>query len=335
MYFYLFLQIHFCYNTRNVGQENQSKNKKLSIYNKFSPKHLLRASGALICILSFFCISIDANALLSKDGVIQNVQTYSSNPFWQPGNSYNQRMPTAVYATGTAVETSDCQSIIASLVYSHCSQNNNCRGAQLSDVRPTLMLQLSRIPGGNYATACAGYLDTAFDNYKKQYGNAAPVIGATFPTATTANPTASGTTPQINNPYKTETPDWQSDIMERKLELQQLQAANGAGNIQLERAGFPTTISDISFEERIANAKQGYEPYAGKSAFVPIEIEDEQDYLARKNKKAEEHDLLSLSHEEFCKKYPNHSNCKKDNPNDNNIQDNNLDVTEGEILFIL
>lgn len=230
-------------------------------------------------------------------------------------------MPTAVYATGTAVETSDCQSIVASLVFSHCSQNNNCRGAQLSDIRPTLMLQLSRIPGGNYATACAGYLDTAFDNYKKQYGNAAPVIGATFPTATTANPTASGTTPQINNPYKTETPDWQSDIMERKLELQQLQAANGAGNTQLERAGFPTTISDISFEERIANAKQGYEPYAGKSAFVQIEIEDEKDYAARKEAREKR---IAQNKNKYCTHYKEHyetlvsdyetlKNCQKNN----------------------
>lgn len=274
---------------------------------------------------------------MSKDGVIQNVQTYSSNPFWQMGtNSYNQRTPSAIYATGTAVKTSDCQVLVSGLVSAQCMQRNNCISTQLSDIRPAIMLQLSRIPGGNYATACAGYIDSAFDTFIKTRGNAAPQQGqVNFPSPTTPNPIADTPTIQIQNPYAPKTPDWQSDIMERKLELQQLQAANGAGNTGLERATFPTSASDLSYAQRIENAKQGYEPYADKSAFVPIEIEDEQDYLARKNKKAEEHDLLNLPHEEFCKKYPNHSNCKNDNPNDNNIQDNNLDVIEDEILFIL
>ena len=78
-------------------------------------------------------------------------------------------MPTPVYATGTDIETADCQQVVAQLIASVCSMANNCATHTLSDIRPTLMLQLSRMPGGNYATACAGYIDTAFDTYKNTY----------------------------------------------------------------------------------------------------------------------------------------------------------------------
>ena len=123
-------------------------------------------------IFVFIIFSYQASALMSKDGVIQNVQTYSSNPFWQMGtNSYNQRMPTAIYATGTAIETSECQSIVATLIATQCAMRNNCISTQLSEIRPAIMLQLSRIPNGNYATACGGYIDTAFEDIKERYKN--------------------------------------------------------------------------------------------------------------------------------------------------------------------
>ena len=224
-------------------------------------------------IFVFIIFPYQASALMSKDGVIQNVQTYSSNPFWQMGtNSYNQRMPTAIYATGTAIETSECQSIVATLIATQCAMRNNCISTQLSEIRPTIMLQLSRIPNGNYATACGGYIDTAFDTYIKTRANAAPTTQTTFPTATTPNPTATAPMPALKNPYNPSIPDWQSDIMERKLELQELQSANGAGNTGLERAAFPTSASDLSYEQRIENAAAGYEPYNNKSAFTQITI---------------------------------------------------------------
>lgn len=227
-----------------------------------------------MALFAFLINTTNASALMSKDGVIQNVQTYSSNPFWQMGtNSYNQRMPTAIYATGTAIETSECQNIVATLIATQCGMRNNCISSQLSDIRPAIMLQLSRIPNGNYATACGGYIDVAFDNYVKTRANAAPTKHTSFPTATTPNPTA--TAPTLKNPYNPSVPDWQSDIMERKLELQELQSTNGAGVNGLERAAFPTTASDLSFDERIENAAAGYQPYE-KSAFTKITIAEQQ-----------------------------------------------------------
>lgn len=222
-----------------------------------------------------------ADTPFSQYGVIQNVQNYSSNPFWSPNAPYNQRMPSAVYATGPDVETADCQQIVASLVTTQCAMRNNCIDSQLSDIRPAIMLQLSRIPDGNYATACAGYIDTAFDNYVKMHGHAAPSGVVDFPYATAPNPTADAPDYEIENPYEIELMDWQSDILERKLELQNLQSMNGAGGDGVERAAFPSTYADLSFEERIENAAAGYQPYAGKSAYRTMKIESAEDAAIR------------------------------------------------------
>lgn len=199
---------------------------------------------------------------------------------------------------------------------------------RLTDIRPAIMLQLSKIPGGNYATACAGYLDTAFDNYQKNNKPVPAIGGASFPAPTTVNPTATTPTVFSENPYQQKTPDWQSEMMERKLELQQLQAANGTTAPQVRATSFPVSASDIPYEDRIANAKQGYAPYAGKSAFVQLKIEDEEDYLARRAKNAEERDYQNLSLEEFCKKYPNNPKCEEDSPDDNDDNDENDDAPD-------
>ena len=129
-----------------------------------------------------------ASTPFSKYGVIQNVQNYSSNPFWNPNSPYNQRMPQPVYATGPDITTDECQRIVTSLVTVQCMNLNNCITTELSDIRPTIMLQLSRVSGGNYATACGGYLDGIFNDYVAQYANAAPrCFAASFPNATTQN----------------------------------------------------------------------------------------------------------------------------------------------------
>ena len=223
-------------------------------------------------LLSIFCtqflifcgLTHAADTPFSKYGVIQNVQNSSSNPYWSPNAPYNQRMPTPVYADGPDVETGDCQRVVSGLIATTCAMQNNCIESQLSDVRPTVMLQLSRIPNGNYATACAGYIDTAFDEYVQKYGNAMPTGVTAFPHATTPNAGATESDAQITNPYKIQLMDWQTDVIERKLELQELQSMNGSGNEHIERASFPTTYADLSFSERMANSAAGYEAYKDK-----------------------------------------------------------------------
>ncbi len=227
-----------------------------------------------------FCFSgAIAVSPFSKYGQIQTVQTYSSNPFYNQNSPYNQTMPQPIYATGPSIQTSDCQSVLATLVAQQCSMMNNCQNARLSDVRPAVMLQLSRMPGGNYATACAGYMDSAFDNYKKNFSYNTPTAGATFPTATVPNPNINDAGPQIKIFPDAQKPQWATEMAQRKQELKDLQAAAGANDAGLEYAEFQKTYADLSFTERMANEAAGFEPYKDKKAYDTLKIETEQEYL--------------------------------------------------------
>ena len=230
-----------------------------------------------------FLTASHASTPFSKYGVIQNVQNYSTNPFWDPSSPYNNtNMPQPVYATGPDVTTDECQRIVASLVTVQCMSQNNCVDTQLSDIRPAIMLQLSRMTGGNYATACGGYLDGIFNEYVNRYANAAPRgVPTSFPTATVPNPNINGNQIEIKNPLAPQKPDWAIEMQERKQELQDLQSQNGSGNVGLYSADFPTTYADLSFSERMANAQQGYEPFKDAKAYTELKIESEQEYLTR------------------------------------------------------
>lgn len=216
----------------------------------------------------------------SQYGQIQNVQNYSSNPFWNPSGPYNQRMPQAVYVDGPEINAGDCQRTVSALVANVCATLNNCIGKQLSDVRPTLMLQLSRLPGHNYATSCAGYIDTEFENYIKAYGNAGTSSGTiSFPNATA--PSNTGNSVDIKNPFEKPIPQWQQDVIERTQELENLQAQNGGNMGHVEKADFPTTFADLSFEERMNIKAKGYEPYKDMKAYHPITLESMETYIDR------------------------------------------------------
>lgn len=223
------------------------------------------------------CANADAATQpLSKYGQIQNVQDYSSNPFWNPSSPYNQRMPQPIYVQGTDVDTGDCTRVVSALVASYCATRNNCIGVSLDDARPTLTVQLASIPNHNYVTACAGFLDSAFKTYKDNNANAAP--------RATDNNTNSNI--KIKNPYQEQLPsfngdNWGEQIMERTRELEDLQAQNGANNVTLAKTDFPTTAADLTMSERMANKAAGYEPFKDTSAYKQLNIEDEETYLAR------------------------------------------------------
>lgn len=225
----------------------------------------------------------------SKSGQIQNVQNYSSNPFWSPDAPYNQRMPVPVYVQGTDVNTSDCQRIVSSLISSYCSTRNNCLGLSLSDVRPTITVQLANLPNHNFVTPCSGYIDTEFESYVKQNAIAAPTgKSVEFPTATTPNSDLNQQEAKFENPYAPKLPQWNGEpwaeeMQERKKELENLQAQNSYGTNQVVKADFPNTFADLSFTERQQILKEGYAPYAGTSAYKQINIESEESYNQRRN----------------------------------------------------
>ena len=178
--------------------------------------------GAL-CVSNVFA----APSLFSDYGQIQNVQNYSTNPFWTPNSPYNQRLPQPVYVQGAELTAEDCTNIVQSLVSVQCMVRDNCKNTSLSDIRPAVMVQLSNLPGHNYISACAGFIDGIYEKYVEYYGNNAPTTRANFPTATVANPDMN-TNVQLENPYKQKVPEWQQEYNERAAELEYLQGQNAA-----------------------------------------------------------------------------------------------------------
>jgi hypothetical protein len=270
------------------------------------------AYGMLAAVPSFAATSSlnttgSAVRPISQYGLIQNVQDYSSNPFWTKNSPYNQKFPQPVYVTGPELNTADCQNTVAALVSAYCSANDNCMGMQVSDIRPFMMLQLSRMPGHNYASSCSGYIDSEFDSYVAQHSTAIPNSRVYFPTALDANPNYDASEFKLENPYEKKDntwngEEWQKEKKERSQELKDLQSMNGAGNERLARANFPTTFDDLSFTERMDVKSAGYEPYKDASAFVPIKIEDEEDYW----------DRLVKERDTYCKLHPeDEENCPK------------------------
>ena len=225
-------------------------------------------------------VAYSAVSLFSDYGQIQNVQNYSTNPFWTPNAPYNQRMPQPVYVQGNNTTTDECMKIVQSAVAFQCSARDNCRNTQLADIRPAIIVQLSNLPGKAYGTACAGYLDTVFESYVAQFGNYAPNKQVAFPSGSNVPNTSINNTNtiQIKNPYEVKTPQWQQEINERSRELQELQSENGAGNEGLSATAFPTTYNDLSFTERMANEAAGYAPYKDKSAYQTINVQNAYDW---------------------------------------------------------
>lgn len=167
-------------------------------------------------------------APFSQYGVIQNVQNYSSNPHWNPNSPYNLNMPTPVYAKGPSITTADCQNIVAALVVEQCLlRSDNCRSAQLKDIRPAVMVQLSRMPNGNYATACVGYLDDTFDQYVKNNSFVRPSGGFAASLqnggAVVQNPNVIDVANDSDVVENNSVPQWASDMAQRRQELKELQ----------------------------------------------------------------------------------------------------------------
>lgn len=286
------------------------------------------------------------NMPLSQYGMIQNVQNYSTNPFWDSNSPYNQRFPTAVYAQGADLTAADCQAVVTSLVSMQCGMNNNCNGVRLNDIKPTIMVQLSQMTGANYVSSCGGFIDDIFNKYVEQYGNA--VQGAAFPTAVNPGNNLPGNEFKIENPYEIKkkaygSDTWHQDMADREDELERLQSQNGAGTVLLAKTDMPATYGDLSFTERMANAAAGYEQWApvysticdsdGKNCrracvknctYQTIGIESDEKRIEREAAEARHREniqmhqaQITMSDDEFCKRYPRHDRCKKQNNSDN------------------
>lgn len=178
----------------------------------------------ILLAMIFVPVSGGASSLFSNYGQIQNVQNYSTNPFWTPDSPYNKKLPQPVYVQGADLTTEDCVNVVQSLVSVQCMVRDNCKETSLMDIRPAVMVQLSNLPGANYVSSCAGYIDSIYEEYVAYYGNNAPTKIVAFPSATTPNP-------DLNKAYpfpspQLEVPQWQQEMNQRAEELERLQRQN-------------------------------------------------------------------------------------------------------------
>lgn len=72
----------------------------------------------------------------------------------------------------------------------------------------------------------------------------------------------------------------------------------------LQPMSFPTTYMDASFVERRNNAAAGYKPFAGRSAYHPIIIESEEQYMLRHAESVRQNDIATMTNAQYCEKYP-------------------------------
>ncbi len=237
----------------------------------------------ILRVLSFSVIMLTAThangsthvAPLSQYGQIQNVQNYSSNPFWNPNGPYNQTFPRPVYVDGPDLNSGDCERTVYALIASFCATNGNCVGMQLSDVRPSIMLQLSRLPGHNWATQCMGYIDSAFSEYQTTAQNHVPTTPVKFPTGgTVSNPGLNTSEFKIKNPFAPQVPEWAQEMQERKQELKELQSQTSNYDNSLSYSQYPVTYQNLSFAERMQIQQDGYAPYKGKSPYQILTLDN-------------------------------------------------------------
>jgi len=253
-----------------------------------TPVFLLGCLVAGICVSRSVFAAQSAPKTYSNYGLIQNVQNYSTNSFYN--GKYNQKIPQAIYATGADLTSGDCQRVVESLISEECSRRNNCFGTRIQDIRPTIMVQLSQIPGHNFATSCGGFIDTTFDNFLKQTG------GTNAINAPVAFPTPSGhTNPNTNIKIGKILTPYQSGVMERTAELATAHKQNDQTPAGLAPSDFPTTIADLSLSERMALASEDYEKYKDLKAYQNLNVEDDETFLAR---------LKQNNPAEYCRRYP-------------------------------
>lgn len=245
-------------------------------------KHFKSLLFAVIGV--FYALTATAAiSVFSEYGLIQNVQNYSTNPFWSPNAPYNQRLPQPVYVQGADLNADDCINVVQSLVSVQCMARDNCKNAELSDVRPAIMVQLSNLPGANYVSSCSGYIDGIFESYKRQYANTLPNRPTAFPDATVPNPDLNNDDGSIKfeNPYKRQTPKWQQEQNERAAELQALQRQNGVGGEHVQYTDFPATYADLSFSERIENDRAGLEPFKDLKAYKTLDVKTAEEWCGK------------------------------------------------------
>ena len=88
----------------------------------------------------------------------------------------------------------------------------------------------------------------------------------------------------------------------------------------LSAASFPTTAADASFVARMENKRVDYEKYKDLSPYHPLLLESEEDSINRETQRMiaiEKQDRITMSHGDWCDKYPLDPTC---NPSPNEYE---------------
>jgi len=233
----------------------------------------------------------------SGSGLIHGIPGgHTTMPGWHPGAHYAQRPPRPIFATGTELNAGDCQVITFNIIRHECSLTpDNCRGAQLHQIRPAILRQLSAIPGHNFITACGGFIDGAWAEFQRdnQGVPARPAHGmpTQFPAATGGAGTATGGGQLITqNPFERHLPLWMEEFIERSEEMGVHHRAQ-QHTVDFRPTQMPGHISDISLTERIQLTQAGMADFAPafdaqgncirNCAFHTIRIESDLDMFTR------------------------------------------------------
>jgi hypothetical protein len=249
-------------------------------------------------LLSFVFVlhAADANAL---SGLITNVQSHSSNPFHNPMGSYNQRPPVPFFAQGTSLNAGDCMNVVHGIIVNECGRRNNCAGMRVHDIRPIVLQQLAAIPGANYISACAGFVDGMFDEYMKSV--AVPVQSAQQPQTQPLTPTRS--VPPPRNLAA------ESELRAGNLDMLHMQTAP---DTRLVATAMPTTFDDLSFVERQQIIREGIEPWRDAVVYRTIRIESDEARWQREQQEtaARKAALTAIGLHALCVEFPDAAGCE-------------------------
>ena len=233
--------------------------------------------ATLFVVADGFCA-----APFSQYGMIQNVQSYSSNPFYN-SDTATITSPKIISASGPDLKASDCQAVVKSLIELECATRNSCVNTKMTDIRPSLMVKLSSLPGHSYATTCSGYIDYAFTEYVKSHkaqNYLTPQTYNSFPVVVGGN-TVRNIAPSASS---ANTPIWQNEYNERANELRALQQTTNTSTYAVNNTDFPKVFEDLSFEQQNDIKKQGYEPYKNALVYAPITVEIDEEAANKRAK---------------------------------------------------
>ena len=214
---------------------------------------------------------------------LDNVQNYSSNPAYSTNGPYNQGFPVPVYVKGPRLGAAECQMSVNSAVWTQCAYRNNCANLTADDIRGDVVMELSRRTDANYATACIGYVNGAFNLYRQQMTGL--VTPGRFPAG--GKPAEYPTAQQITNPftYENQLPQYEYEQGLRSNQLAAMQTQN-AGRPRLTMEQMPDTFEDLSFAERMAAIQEGWQhPAVGDTyKYGTLNIEKDEEMYGRQRR---------------------------------------------------